>query len=188
MIVGGPGGGKSWALVAIGAQAVRLGYTVIHYTSELGERYVGKRYDANLTEIPVGELQDRKEEVEERPSYLKKRQRASTPPIPERQRTSTPPIPETKKKSKYWREEVEEEIEESNLEDIQKEAENKIKINIPKESEYDKKEIITMLLKANVIIPEGFELDSPKDREIKCHFLWGCRNVKQGNNISRLYI
>lgn len=71
MIVGGPGGGKSWALVAIGAQAVRLGYTVIHYTLELGERYVGKRYDANFTEIPVGELQDRKEEVEERLSTLR---------------------------------------------------------------------------------------------------------------------
>ena len=41
------------------------------------------------------------EEVEERPSYLKKRQKASTPPIPE-----------SKEKSKYWREEVEEEIEE----------------------------------------------------------------------------
>ena len=39
MIAGGPGGGKSWALVALGSQAVKLGYTVIHYTLELSEKY-----------------------------------------------------------------------------------------------------------------------------------------------------
>ena len=66
MIAGGPGGGKSWALVALGAQAVKLGYTVIHYTLELSEKYVGKRYDANFTEIPVGDLPDNKDIVEER--------------------------------------------------------------------------------------------------------------------------
>ena len=66
MIAGGPGGGKSWALVALGAQAVKLGYTVIHYTLELGEKYVGRRYDANFTEIPVGDLPDNKDIVEER--------------------------------------------------------------------------------------------------------------------------
>ena len=66
MIAGGPGGGKSWALVAIGAQAVKLGYTVIHYTLELSEKYVGKRYDANFTEIPVGDLSDNKDIIQER--------------------------------------------------------------------------------------------------------------------------
>ena len=63
MIAGGPGGGKSWALVAIGATAVKLGYTVIHYTLELSEKYVGRRYDACLTEIPVGEITLHKEKV-----------------------------------------------------------------------------------------------------------------------------
>ena len=43
MIAGGPGGGKSWALVALGAQAVKTGHTVIHYTLELNEKYVGRR-------------------------------------------------------------------------------------------------------------------------------------------------
>ena len=46
LIFGNPGGGKSWSLVALGGHAVRLGYNVLHYTLELGEEYVGKRYDA----------------------------------------------------------------------------------------------------------------------------------------------
>jgi replicative DNA helicase len=53
LIFGNPGGGKSWSLVALGGHAVRLGFNVIHYTLELGEDYVGKRYDAFFTQIPV---------------------------------------------------------------------------------------------------------------------------------------
>ena len=56
LIFGNPGGGKSWCLVALGAEAVRLGYNVIHYTLELSEDYVGKRYDACFTGIPVNEI------------------------------------------------------------------------------------------------------------------------------------
>ena len=63
MIAGGPGGGKSWALIALGAQAVKLGYTVVHYTLELSEKYVGRRYDACFTEIPVQDIVDSKEKV-----------------------------------------------------------------------------------------------------------------------------
>ena len=63
MIAGGPGGGKSWALVALGAQAVKMGYTVIHYTLELSEKYVGRRYDACFTEIPVGDITLHKDTV-----------------------------------------------------------------------------------------------------------------------------
>ena len=71
LIVGGPGGGKSWSLVALGAQAVKLGYTVIHYTLELSEKYVGKRYDAYFTEIPVSDVGDAKEDVKDRLSTLR---------------------------------------------------------------------------------------------------------------------
>ena len=71
MIAGGPGGGKSWALVAIGAQAVKTGHTVIHYTLELSEKYVGKRYDACLTEIPVGDIHLYKEKVKEKIENLR---------------------------------------------------------------------------------------------------------------------
>ena len=53
LIFGSPGGGKSWSLVALGGYAVKLGYNVIHYTLELGEEYVGKRYDSFFTNIPV---------------------------------------------------------------------------------------------------------------------------------------
>ena len=63
LIAGGPGGGKSWALIALGAHAVRLGYTVVHYTLELNEKYVGRRYDANFTGISVSEITEHKDEV-----------------------------------------------------------------------------------------------------------------------------
>ena len=71
MIAGGPGGGKSWALVALGAQAVKLGYTVIHYTLELSEKYVGRRYDACLTEIPVGDIVLHKDKVKDKVENLR---------------------------------------------------------------------------------------------------------------------
>jgi replicative DNA helicase len=65
LIFGGPGGGKSWALVALGAFASGLGYKVIHYTLELGESYVGKRYDAFHTKIPVNLLVNHVSEVKD---------------------------------------------------------------------------------------------------------------------------
>ena len=71
MIAGGPGGGKSWALVALGEQAVKLGYTVIHYTLELSEKYVGRRYDACLTEIPVGDIVLHKDKVKDKVENLR---------------------------------------------------------------------------------------------------------------------
>lgn len=65
LIYGGPGGGKSWMLVALGAYAARLGYNVLHYTLELSEEYVGLRYDANFTGISVTNIKNHKKEVEE---------------------------------------------------------------------------------------------------------------------------
>ena len=64
LIFGNPGGGKSWTLVALGGYAVRLGYNVLHYTLELGEDYVGKRYDAFFTKIPVTKIHNFKSKVE----------------------------------------------------------------------------------------------------------------------------
>ena len=71
LIAGGPGGGKSWALIALGAQAVKLGFTVIHYTLELSEKYVGRRYDACFTEVSVSEITHNKEVVKERLGALR---------------------------------------------------------------------------------------------------------------------
>ena len=65
LIFGNPGGGKSWSLVALGGYAVRLGYNVLHYTLELGEDYVGKRYDAFFTQIPVNKTEELKPKAEE---------------------------------------------------------------------------------------------------------------------------
>ena len=64
-IFGNPGGGKSWSLVALGGHAVRLGYNVLHYTLELGEDYVGKRYDAFFTKIPVNKVDSFREKIED---------------------------------------------------------------------------------------------------------------------------
>ena len=65
LIFGNPGGGKSWSLVALGGYAVRLGYNVLHYTLELGEDYVGKRYDAFFTQIPVNKTDQLKPKAQE---------------------------------------------------------------------------------------------------------------------------
>lgn len=56
LIFGSPGGGKSWTMVALGAHAVKLGLNVAHYTLELSEGYVGKRYDAHFINQPVNTI------------------------------------------------------------------------------------------------------------------------------------
>ena len=65
LIFGNPGGGKSWSLVALGGFAVKMGYNVVHYTLELGEQYVGRRYDAFFSRIPVDRILKNRERIEE---------------------------------------------------------------------------------------------------------------------------
>lgn len=65
LIFGNPGGGKSWALVALGGFAVSLGYNVLHYTLELSEDYVGRRYDAFFTGIGVDKISNHKNQIQE---------------------------------------------------------------------------------------------------------------------------
>ena len=65
IIFGNPGGGKSWSLVALGGHAVKLGYNVIHYTLELGEDYVGRRYDAFFTNKSVQNMANYRKEIED---------------------------------------------------------------------------------------------------------------------------
>jgi len=64
LIFGNPGGGKSWSLVALGGHAVKLGYNVLHYTLELGEQYVGRRYDAFFSRIGVDKISKHKDKIE----------------------------------------------------------------------------------------------------------------------------
>lgn len=54
---------NSHFLVQLGAEALRHGKNVVHYTFELTETAVGIRYDSNLTGIESSQIQDSKEEV-----------------------------------------------------------------------------------------------------------------------------
>ena len=64
LMFGGPGAGKSWALVALAGHAVKMGFNVVYYTLELGEDYVGRRFDAYFTQIPANEITFHKDKVE----------------------------------------------------------------------------------------------------------------------------
>ena len=64
IVFGSPGGGKSWCLIAMGAHAVEMGFNVVHYTLELGEGYVGKRYDAYFSGVSVAEVHNHREKVQ----------------------------------------------------------------------------------------------------------------------------
>lgn len=64
IVFGNPGGGKSWMMVAMAAHAVKMGYNVIYYTLELGQDYVGKRFDCYFTGHSIEEVQHHRSEVE----------------------------------------------------------------------------------------------------------------------------
>lgn len=71
VVVAPSGVGKTWILTAIGAEAVRKGLSVVHYTMELSEHYVGARYDTVFTGIPSADLKEKKDEVKARIKNLK---------------------------------------------------------------------------------------------------------------------
>jgi replicative DNA helicase len=64
IVFGNPGGGKSWAVIAMAAHAAKLGYNVLYYTLELSETYVARRMDANILQIPVDKIMSHREDVE----------------------------------------------------------------------------------------------------------------------------
>ena len=64
IVFGNPGGGKSWCMVAIAAHAVKMGKKVIYYTLELGEDYVGKRFDCYFTGYNIDEINKKRKEVQ----------------------------------------------------------------------------------------------------------------------------
>ena len=63
VVTANTGVGKSHWLVAMGANAMRCGKNVLHYTFELTEQAVGLRYDANLCSISASNVIDEKEVV-----------------------------------------------------------------------------------------------------------------------------
>jgi len=70
MFAAPPGIGKSWALINVGMAAAKRGKTVVHYTLELNEGYVGQRYDAVLTGTAVPNLKYNIDDVREQVSNL----------------------------------------------------------------------------------------------------------------------
>lgn len=71
IVFGNPGGGKSWTMVAIAAHAVKMGYKVNYYTLELGEDYVGKRFDCYFTGYSIDEVNKHRKEVQAHVDSLK---------------------------------------------------------------------------------------------------------------------
>jgi len=71
VMVAPAGIGKSWALMNIGADAVKKGKTVLHYTLELNEAYVGLRYDSVITGIANQNLKHYQDDIKEQLEKLK---------------------------------------------------------------------------------------------------------------------
>ena len=63
VVVAPTGAGKSMVLVHLGAQALREGKTVVHYTLELQDTIIATRYDSCLTGYPLSDIINFKEEV-----------------------------------------------------------------------------------------------------------------------------
>ena len=58
VVVAPAGGGKSWGLINVAANAIKAGKTGIYYTLELNQFYVGRRIDAYMTNIPFQNLEE----------------------------------------------------------------------------------------------------------------------------------
>jgi len=63
VVTANTGVGKSHYLVQMGANAMRVGKNVLHYTFELTENAVGIRYDSNLCGISSSDVVDNKDRV-----------------------------------------------------------------------------------------------------------------------------
>ena len=63
VIVAPAGVGKTWVLAAIGANSMKKGRHIVHYSLELNEAYVGLRYDSIFTGIANQNLKYHKDDV-----------------------------------------------------------------------------------------------------------------------------
>jgi replicative DNA helicase len=66
VVVAPAGIGKSWTLQALGSEVIRQGKTVVHYSLELNETYVGLRYDSIFSGVTTANIKYHKEEVEKK--------------------------------------------------------------------------------------------------------------------------
>jgi len=71
VVIAPTGSGKSMAMVHLGAAALKAGKNIVHYTLELQDTVVGKRYDSCLTGFPLNSLNDLKDEVFEQIKEIK---------------------------------------------------------------------------------------------------------------------
>ena len=70
VIVAPAGIGKSWTLQALGSEVIKQGKTVVHYSLELNENYVGLRYDSIFSGVTTSNIKYHKEDVEKKLSKL----------------------------------------------------------------------------------------------------------------------
>lgn len=66
VVIAPTGAGKTHVLCHLGAAAVKQGKTVIHYSLELDDKTIGRRYDAAITGIPLDSLHAKKDVVFEK--------------------------------------------------------------------------------------------------------------------------
>jgi hypothetical protein len=66
VVIAPTGAGKSMVLVHLGAQAVKAGLNVVHYTLELSHTTIGQRYDSCLTGVHLKDLFSLKEQIYEK--------------------------------------------------------------------------------------------------------------------------
>lgn len=66
VVIAPTGAGKTHVLCHLGASAVKEGKAVIHYSLELDDKTIGRRYDAAITGIPLDSLHAKKEFVFEK--------------------------------------------------------------------------------------------------------------------------
>ena len=66
VVIAPTGAGKSMVLVHLGAQALKAGKTVVHYTLELQDTVVAQRYDSCLTNVSLNETYKKKDEIYEK--------------------------------------------------------------------------------------------------------------------------
>ena len=71
VIVAPAGIGKTWCLQSMGANSVKKKLTVVHYTLELNQEYVGLRYDTIFSGTPTANIKFYKDEVKKKISQLK---------------------------------------------------------------------------------------------------------------------
>ena len=71
VIVAPAGIGKTWCLQAIAANALKKGLTIVHYTLELNQEYVGLRYDSIISGTPTANIKFYKDEVQKKVEAMK---------------------------------------------------------------------------------------------------------------------